>query len=55
MQRQKDREPGVDSVTAGASRLRWSTPTVEVFDISDVVKGPAGTESDSLGGLQPAS
>jgi hypothetical protein len=49
---------GLDRAASPATdsplRRHWATPVVEVFDISDTVKGPDGTESDSVGGLIPA-
>lgn len=49
------RAPDHNLTTAPPQRPNWTTPIIEEFDIADTVKGPAGTESDSLGGLMPLS
>lgn len=47
--------PDRNLATARPQRPNWATPIIEEFDIADTVKGPAGTESDSVGGLIPAA
>lgn len=54
MSEHKELDRGASPATDSPLRRHWATPVVEVFDIADTVKGPAGTESDSLGGLTPA-
>lgn len=48
-QREDAPKPHSAPATTPSSGPRWATPTVEAFEISETVKGPGGTISDSTG------
>jgi len=55
MPEHKELDRGLSPAADSSLRRHWTTPVIETFDISDMVKGAGGTESDSLGGTTPAA